>query len=290
MLFFLTVKNIAFLLLLPPKYFEFMKFTVLIITFFISISVFSQTRIDSIYERLPQGALLVRLSTKDHLIKALKGKNDTLLQKVIRKRDARNAEIVEAFKTFTYCPVYFFYASDSKKIIARNFTNVLLDFNLNRITDSVILFENYLIAEFSYTRKANGKIYMGDKYRYVWREVDGKYQAERKFVPTYGSASAFNSGIDALILLSPELVPLQKYGTVKANSNNNAQSSDSSIVQASDNFSITTRLMDPTNFVTFYPHYVRTFERFPFIIRSKQRTVELLQLKIQSYIAKNLKH
>jgi hypothetical protein len=234
----------------------------------------SQTRIDTIFSNLKSGGIFVRLKTNENTLKALKGKNDQLAEKIIRERNKENQEIIEAFKVFTYCPIYFFYSSNSKKVINREFENVLLDFNLNPIPDTLKLNENYLIATFDYTSKDTSSYFVGSEYRYVSTEIDGQYKGERKRVDVYGSPSAFDSGVSGLVFLSPELVPIKHVNDIPVNIINYITGEDK---PTCIDFTI---LGSGGLYISAYPSYVRTFEGLPFE-RTKQKTIEKLQYKME---------
>ncbi len=213
----------------------------IILSLFLFLSVITantQTTPDVIFKNLKNGAILVRLKTNSNSIKALKGNNDDLMERIIAKRDTLNKEIIDAFNTnFALCTVYYFYSDDSKYIAQAKFEGVLLDNELNKIKDIPILKDNYFIMEFSYLMQNTEKTWSYSE----WGTRDGKAQN----IDYYSGGN--EKGPDALIVLMPNfrLVP------------------------------------------NYYPYFTRTFERLPIIARSKARTVEKLQEKIESFIKLN---
>ncbi len=190
------------------------------ICFFITIILFAACKptyqsIDNSFKNLETGALLVRLKTNEKTILALEKKNKQMAEIIRQKTQTDNNEIVKAFNEFKYCKVYFFYSNNSIHIKKGNFDGVLLDSSLTPVNPTPKLDNNYFIAEFSYTRPDTT-------------------------VLTNGYSTSMESGVDALILMSPQFVQLQAP----------------------------------------YPHYVRTYERLPIIKRSRKKTVMRLESKL----------
>jgi len=101
--------------------------------------------------QLLEGALLVRLQTKNKSITALREKgNDKLADKIEAEQRKYNLEIASAFKTlFDFCPVYFFYSDDSQKIRERQFDQVVfLSESLLPDTEIKLTKDYFLTAEF----------------------------------------------------------------------------------------------------------------------------------------------
>jgi hypothetical protein len=153
----------------------------------------AQTDIDACFLNLKSGGILVRLQSNSLVIETLKEKNDSLkLKKILSLRDAHNREIINAFQYFAYCPVYFFYASDSKKIMQKDFDNVLLDNNLNPVKPIPDLDNNYLIAGFELSK---GYSSYTDNYAVENPDLDENYK---------GNVTYFESGVYALVLYQPD--------------------------------------------------------------------------------------
>ena len=74
-------------------------------------------------KELKNGVLLVRLKTREKSIAALEKKGNSEMAYALRaKQKMFNARLVESFRQyFTYCPVYFFYSDESKKVLEREF-------------------------------------------------------------------------------------------------------------------------------------------------------------------------
>lgn len=114
-----------------------------------------QCKIDSKRQiiELHNGALLVRLKQKQKSINALKKQGRVkLANKVELKQKNRNSYIIDAFKTrFDFCPVYFFYSSDSKYIRNNELDSVSF-LNDSLIVDKTIILKdtNFYVAEFGH--------------------------------------------------------------------------------------------------------------------------------------------
>lgn len=74
-------------------------------------------------KELKNGVLLVRLKTRKKSIAALENKGNSEMAYALRaKQKMFNARLIESFRQyFTYCPVYFFYSDESKKVLEREF-------------------------------------------------------------------------------------------------------------------------------------------------------------------------
>ena len=101
-------------------------------------------------EILEKNALLIRLKSYKRQIALAENNNNTELRnKIIKRRDTDNKEIINAFnKEFHFCPVYFFYNTDTKKILNNEFENVFLNVNLQKDTSIHFSSKKYLIGEF----------------------------------------------------------------------------------------------------------------------------------------------
>lgn len=106
--------------------------------------------------QLLEGALLVRLQTKNKSITALREKgNDKLADKIETDQKKHNMEIVSAFRTlFDFCPVYFFFSDDSQNIKKGKLDQVAF-LSESLIPDTNIHFSKtyFLTAEFGRTEQ-----------------------------------------------------------------------------------------------------------------------------------------
>lgn len=104
-------------------------------------------------QELKRTALLVRLRGYKKQIDAYSERGDTAMVKLMKqKRDEHNQSIIDAFATeFDFCPVYFFYNFDTKKIKDKDFKNVFVNKSLE--IDGTIEFDldTFLIGELGYT-------------------------------------------------------------------------------------------------------------------------------------------
>lgn len=168
----------------------------------VSFSCYSQQNIHEIFTNLKQGAILVRLESKQKTITALEKKNPSLAKRVSVKQANRNAEIINAFtNNLTYCPVFFFYDYNSNKIKQKQFIEVLFDKNQQPISNLPDLSNNYLIAAFGET--------MGDSInlpaQYETYSESGKLLSQKDTI--YQAHIGYR--FDALILLGPNLKILE---------------------------------------------------------------------------------
>lgn len=103
---------------------------------------------------LKDGMLLVRLKSSQNQIEALQKQGlDKEAEKRKNQQYLDNKEIILSFgTTFDFCPVYFFYDVDSKKITDGEFEGVVLNQNLSPV-DPGELKSVYRACEFSQTEK-----------------------------------------------------------------------------------------------------------------------------------------
>lgn len=169
-----------------------------IFSIYLAYCSFAQTDINACFLNLKSGGLLVRIQSNSLVIKTLKEKIDSVkLKKILSLRDAHNREIIDAFQYFEYCPVYFFYASDSKKIMQKDFDNVLLDNNLNPVKPIPNLDNNYLIAGFELSKGYSSYTHNNSIDN---PELNDGYK---------GNVTYFESGVYALVLYQPDFKYLE---------------------------------------------------------------------------------
>lgn len=120
---------------------------------------------------LKDGFLLIRLQDKQLSLEVLEEKGMTIDAEKVRQRQYNeNKETMLSFtQTFDFAPVYFFYAKDSEAIRAGKLAGNVFDAN-NQIVESAKLQSTFFVGEFSETK---------------------------------------NLGIDGLIILDHNLIPLQ---------------------------------------------------------------------------------
>lgn len=182
------------------------KHLILGLSLFLTSVLCAQTKNDTIFKNLHNGAILVRLRSNNILLKSLEQKNDTiLLNKIIKERDKKNKEIIEAFSSFTYCPVYFFYSENSRKLANKEFDNYLLDKELKPIDNIPNLDNNYLIATFDAVREDTSWSNYSNYSTYVLQNNETG-NLERRHLWNHASVS----GIDALVLFNPDFQFLQE--------------------------------------------------------------------------------
>lgn len=157
---------------------------------------------DNLLSELPNGALLVRLESKQKSITALRAKNSPIADKVETKQKEKNQKIINAFEeNFTLCPVFYFYDYQSSEIKKKKFEGQLLNAKLESVKNIPFLEDNFLIAEFSFTQgdstHLNAEIHTLDKDGKTISSVDTSYVMYEGF------------SFDALVLLSPDLYLLE---------------------------------------------------------------------------------
>ncbi|MDG1476615.1 MAG: hypothetical protein P8Q14_05680, partial [Vicingaceae bacterium] len=102
---------------------------------------------------LHKGALFIRLKQKQKSIDALRKKGqEKLANKIELKQKNRNSYIVDAFKSrFDFCPIYFFYSSDSKHVRNNDLDSISFLNDSLQIDFSIIVNDtNFYIAEFGH--------------------------------------------------------------------------------------------------------------------------------------------
>ncbi len=103
-------------------------------------------------KNMQNAVLLVRLRSYKKQIEIYQDKGlFDRVEQIKKERDARNHKIMLAFEeAFDYCPVYFFYNSDTEKIKNKNFSNVFINRQMKLDSSIVIHPKDYYIGEFGY--------------------------------------------------------------------------------------------------------------------------------------------
>ena len=98
---------------------------------------------------MKNGVLLVRLRTSEIAIRNLKKSgNEKMAATLQRQQDAANQRIIYAFqKQFSFCPVFFFYSSDTDKVKAGKTSGFFLNNQLQVDPNLAIPDTNYFVAE-----------------------------------------------------------------------------------------------------------------------------------------------
>ncbi len=103
--------------------------------------------------RMKQSIMLVRLSDKAPVIKALEEKGMEQRAKAVKARqDAVNKEIISSFSGFDFCEVYFFYSHDSENLQQGKFNKVTLYSGYELIAKEVELDSNFFVTDFGMLR------------------------------------------------------------------------------------------------------------------------------------------
>ena len=152
---------------------------------------------------LKNGALFVRLHTKSRKIAILeRAGNLTAAEKVRQDQFKINKSIVKAFKeSFTFCPVYFFYAEDSKFVSSYQLDSVrFLDDNLQP-SASIEPPTQFLTAEFGIIQEDTAKNFTGYSRDYHKDSSNVLY-------PNKQFSGGTNMSFGALIIKSDQFVQL----------------------------------------------------------------------------------
>ncbi len=153
--------------------------------------------------KLKNGALLVRLQTKEQSIDALrKAGNEEQARQVEAKQIAYNKEVIAAFrKEFTFCPVYFF-PSQYSDTLRSGAVNSVVFVNDSLVPDPSIrvLQTDFLTAEFGTLDPDTVAYYEGKYYDYSGDGLD-------KQKSYYGGA---DMGFAALRIMNSYFVQLKK--------------------------------------------------------------------------------
>lgn len=104
-------------------------------------------------KQLKEGVILVRLFTNDAKISGLEAAGKTMeARKAAEQQQRENKDILLSFsQVFQFCPVYFFYSTDSEDIRNGNFEGKVFDASLTLISPTEIK-GTVFTAEFSETQ------------------------------------------------------------------------------------------------------------------------------------------
>jgi len=125
---------------------------------------------------LKRSALLVRLRSYKKQLDLLEGEQyANRKQLIIDKRDKDNKEIMTSFKEeFDFCPVYFFYNYDTKKVLNKQFDGIFLNSNLEKDANISFDLDTFMIGELGYmiTDTTNTDSYV-DVYKNGYNNAEG---------------------------------------------------------------------------------------------------------------------
>jgi len=101
---------------------------------------------------LKNGVLIVRLKTSENAIKYLIENGKTEEAETMKQQQAdMNREIINSFRQrFSFCPVYFFFSSQTDAALKGQFNGILLNEKLEIDTSIKIINPIYYFAEFDY--------------------------------------------------------------------------------------------------------------------------------------------
>jgi hypothetical protein len=151
---------------------------------------------------MKNGTLLVRLHTSENKIAAMtkQGKQHQA-EKTELKQGEANKKIVAAFRQrFNFCPVRFFYSSNSEKVLSENFAGIFLNDSLT--ADSSIAIDTakkVFVAEFTTVMRDSAEYFSG-----YHLERDTILHLEKTY---YGGA---DEGFYALVIRDGNLHQLRK--------------------------------------------------------------------------------
>lgn len=154
------------------------------------------------FNKLNNGALLVRLKSNKRKINALKdnGYIDEA-RRVEMNQNHYNSEIINAFTNeMTFCKTYFFYSDQSNNVKNKDFSEpFFLDSNLVIDESIEFSFDDFLIAEFGNIAKDTSNY----KDFYITTEQNGEMKK-----PSYWGSQNFHFG--ALVVMTDDFVQLRK--------------------------------------------------------------------------------
>lgn len=152
---------------------------------------------------LKNGALLVRLQTKENSISALRrAGNEEQANQVEAKQAAYNKEIIAAFKSdFNFCPVYFFQSHYTEYILAGNLDEVVF------VNDSLVPDPDIRCTQTVYLTAEFGPLDPDTAAYYEGRYYDYSKEGLSKQTSYYGGA---DMGFDALKIMNNQFLQLKK--------------------------------------------------------------------------------
>jgi len=112
-------------------------------------------------EMLSDGVLLVRLQDKTKKLQILEeaGRNEELAEEK-KENDAQNQRIIDGFKEYyTYCKIFFFYASSTKQILEKDYNGNLF-YDSNQKALEIDTSRAIYVCDYGFAAPA------GDTYRY----------------------------------------------------------------------------------------------------------------------------
>ena len=136
------------------------KLSLLVGIVFISIFLFSVQSNSEAKEKaivqigkLRSGTMLVRLSDKAPVIKALEDKGMFKRAKMVAAQQEKlNKEIVASFRDFSFCTVYFFYSSDTDLLRKNKSNKINFYHSFDSIVKGVKIDTNFFVVDFGILR------------------------------------------------------------------------------------------------------------------------------------------
>jgi len=151
---------------------------------------------------LKNGALLVRIHSKENSIEALRNSgNADKAKQVEDKQIAYNKEVISAFRSeFKFCPVYFFSSKYSENVSSGNLDGVIF-YNDNLIEDKSLKFihSDFLTGEFGPLDPDTASYYDGEYY-----DRSGKDLEEKD-----AQYAASNMGMEVFKIMSRQFIQLR---------------------------------------------------------------------------------
>ena len=151
--------------------------------------------------QLKDGALIVRLKTKENSIVALrKAGNHELADKVELKQKTYNKELIRAFRSdFKFCPVYFLPSNYSENIIAGKIADVVfVNDSLDPDTSITMTQLNFLTAETGPLDPDTASYFESQHYDYSGKNLEKK---ETQYIGQ-------NAGFEVIKMMNKEFIQL----------------------------------------------------------------------------------
>ena len=155
--------------------------------------LYAEYAINRLYE---EGAVLVRLHTRTKSLQAYEKAGYRKQANKIREKDkAYNLLLMNSFKeNFDFCKVYFFFADDSKKVLAGEKSGCFLNDDLE-VDESIVFEENYFLI-----------IEVGDSNE-EYNTLKAPEYRNKEFLPNRGAQTKALLVKDALLKQMPKTFP-----------------------------------------------------------------------------------
>jgi len=175
---------------------------VIILTFLlIPLMLISQTPEETIKE-MKDGVILVRLMTREKSIQAMVDMDKPEAAQQLRdKQKEENLEVIKAFEeNFDFCPVMYFYASCTEKIMGREFDACVMNAELELASEEAIAgISTFFVSEF-------GQVESTDEPYFTSYSLEESEDGSKEIRSNYGGDVEI--GATALVIRGPNFKQL----------------------------------------------------------------------------------